>query len=287
MCWLFLGLFALLVLVFRLPMFAFRQSEEAQRTELVNNGQTAPISFHTYEVKQADGTPRNMHYTHVGETHLPLVVLLHGAPGSSNAMNAYLADTSLTKVAQVVAVDRPGYGFSDYGNTERSLAAQAAALKPILEYYRTGKTILLGHSFGGPVIARMAMDYPDLVEGLVVVAGSVAPELEPEEWWRKPLDWAILRWILPASFRVCNQEILPLKSELEAMLPLWEKVTCPVVVYQGEADSLVPKGNADFIEQMLPNNPSVMLHMVEEGKHFILWSMQAEIVETLKQMLLN
>ncbi len=278
--------FLLLVVVFRLPVFSFQQAEEVQRAELLRKGQFAPISFHRYEVSKTDGSIRNIHYVHVGNKELPLVVLVHGAPGGSSAMNDYLADTNLTKFAQVVAVDRPGYGFSDYGNTEPSLEAQARALHPILEQYRTQKTILLGHSFGGPVIARMAMDYPNLVDGLVIVAGSVSPELEPQEWWRKPLNWSFIRWILPSSFRVCNQEILPLKEELEAMLPLWEKITCPVVVYQGDEDNLVPKENADFIKKVLPNNSNVNLEIVKGGDHFILWSMRDEISNRLARFLL-
>lgn len=277
--------FLLLIVVFRLPVFSFQQAEEVQRAELLRKGQYAPISFHNYEVNKTDGV-RNIHYTHVGNKELPLVILVHGAPGGSSAMNDYLADTSLTKFAQVVAVDRPGYGFSGYGNTEQTLKAHAQALQPILEQYRAQKTILLGHSFGGPVIVRMAMDYPDLVDGLVIVAGSVSPELEPQEWWRKPLNYPFVRWMLPPSFMVCNQEILPLKEELEAMLPLWNKITCPVVVYQGDEDDLVPKENADFIKKMLPNNSSVKLEIVEGGNHFILWSMRAEIINSLAKLVL-
>ena len=234
---------------------------------------------------QADGSTRNIHYTDVGEKHLPLVVLVHDSPGGSSVMNDYLADIRLTKVAQVITIDRPGYGFSDYGNRERSLEEQAAVLVPILKQYHAGKTILLGHSFGGAVIARMAMDYPELVEGLVFVAGSVDPSLEPEEWWRVPMDWQVVNWILPASFRVCNQEILLLKTELEKMLPLWNKVDCPVLVFQGKADNLAPMENASFIKEVLPNNPNVTLRIINGGNHFILWSMRDEIVESLEKML--
>lgn len=280
-----LGVLVGLIFVFRLPMFSFQQSEETQRAALIEKGQQAPISFHHYTVMQADSSTRNIHYTHVGEKHLPLVVFVHGSPGGSSAMNDYLADIRLTKIAQVIAVDRPGYGFSDYGNTERSLEEQAAVLAPILKQYHRGKTILLGHSFGGPVIVRMAMDYPELVEGLVLVAGSVDPNLEPEEWWRVPLDWKAVRWILPASFRVCNQEILPLKTELKKMLPFWEKINCPVLVFQGKADNLVPMENASFIKEILPNNPNVTLRMINGANHFILWSMQDEIVTSLEKML--
>ncbi|HEY5692223.1 MAG TPA: alpha/beta hydrolase [Cyclobacteriaceae bacterium] len=39
--------------------------------------------------------------------------------------------------------------------------------------------ILIGHSLGGTVIARMTMDSPELVDGVVMVAPSIDPEIEP------------------------------------------------------------------------------------------------------------
>ncbi len=53
-------------------------------------------------------------------------------------------------------------------------------MKPILELVVNQKTILVGHSLGGPVIARTAMDYPDLVDGLILVGGSIDPEMEKD-----------------------------------------------------------------------------------------------------------
>lgn len=273
---------ALLILMFgcsRLEVLTFRKSDKKQRQELLKSGQMEP-TFHRYEFEG-----RNLQYTHVGQDTLPLVVMVHGAPGSSSMFLDYMKDKKLTDVAQVVAVDRPGYGYSDFGKTERSIEKQAGALKEVLLKHRKGKAILVGHSFGGPVIARMAMDFPELVDGLVMVAGSICPELEPREWWRKPADFFLIRWLTPPSLKVCNQEIIPLYKELEKMKPLWEKITCPVSVFQGEEDNLVPKGNADFAKKVLINSDTVNLQMIEGGNHFILWSLQDLIIEEIIRLL--
>lgn len=262
----------------RSDLFSFRTSELEQKKYLRERGQ-GELTFANFELDN-----QNLHLTHVGNDSLPLVVLVHGSPGSSSAFLDYLADTFLTKVAQVVAIDRLGYGYSNYGDTESSLKKQAAFLKKILEKYHRKKAILLGHSFGAPVIARMAMDFPDLVGGLVIVAGSIDPDLEPREWWRKPLNWFFVRWILPKSLRVCNQEILPLYGELEKMLPLWEKITCPVTVIQGEKDKLVPKGNADFAKKMLVNSENVDIQIIKGGNHFVLWSLRKEIIARIIEL---
>lgn len=265
----------------RMEFIKFRKSEVEQRAYLLERGQI-DVAFGTYEADD-----HNLHYTSAGSEGKPLVLIVHGSPGSSQDALEYLADTNLTHQALVVAVDRPGFGYSDFGKTERSLAMQAQQLRPLLEKYRalSKKAILLGHSYGGPLIVRMAIDYPELVDGLVIVAGSVDPELEPEYWWARPLDWWIIRWMLPPAFRVSNQEILPLKKELEDMLPFWADITCPVTVVQGTNDSLVPAGNANFAKKMLPNSRRLRIEMLEGDDHFIMWTKEKFIAEKILEMI--
>jgi pimeloyl-ACP methyl ester carboxylesterase len=76
---------------------------------------------------------------------------------------------------------------------------------------------------------------------------------------------------LPTELDVSNQEILPLKGELEKMLPLWATIRVPVIVIQGEDDPLVPAGNASFAKRMLVNAP-VTIQMIPRMNHFIPWS---------------
>ena len=278
--------------VAHMEFLAFRKSETKQREYLLKRSRT-DVTSGTFEVEG-----RQVHYTHVGNDTLPLVAMVHGAPGSSSGMLEYLANEKLTGVAQVVAVDRTGYGYSGFGKAELSLKSQAAAIRPILEKYRATQAaaksghspavILAGHSFGGPVIARAAMDFPELVDGLVIVAGSIDPALEPRDWWQVPLDWPVVRWLLPPAAKVCNQEILSLPAELEKMLPLWEKITCPVTVIQGTKDKLVHPGNADFARKMLVNSSRVEIDSLQNHGHFILWTKKnhiaAKIIEMVEQL---
>ncbi|HEU5289298.1 MAG TPA: alpha/beta hydrolase [Cyclobacteriaceae bacterium] len=227
-----------------------------------------------------------IHYAQAGDDTNPLILFVHGSPGSLSAFIDFLADTSLTHRALTITTDRPGFGHSNFGMAESSLEKQAATLKPILEKFKGNRPIILvGHSLGGPVIARMAMDYPDLVDGLVFVAASIDPELEPNEtWFRAPLATPFLSWVLPRSWRASNEEIYQLKPQLEEMLPLWNKVKCPVVVIQGKKDSLVPAGNSDFAKKMLVNAP-VDIMLKDEMDHFVPWSNPELIREAVLRLL--
>jgi len=253
--------------------------EKTQLSELAEAGVQGAIG--NYQHTFQDGSTRNIRYTHVGDTTKLLAVLVHGAPGSSSANLAYLKDSSLLEKFQLLAIDRPGYGYSDCGEVELSLERQVAPLSSIIQQFTNERVVLMGHSFGGPFITRFAMDYEAQVGGLVLVAGSVSPELEPEEWWRPVVDFFAIRWVLPASLTVCNQEIMALKGELEKMLPLWQTIRCPVTIIQGEDDNLVPKGNADFAQQMLINSELVKKDIIPKANHFILWSEHDRIVKAM------
>ena len=229
---------------------------------------------------------RTQHFVATGEENSPTVVFVHGSPGSLSAFIDFLSDRLLLSRARLITIDRPGFGYSNFGQAEPSLKMQAALLQPLLELRKQNRPIILvGHSLGGPVIARMAMDYPDLVDGLIIVAGSIDPELEPNErWFRVPLATPFFSWLMPLSFKASNDEILETKKELELMLPLWKNIKCPVIILQGAKDKLVPPGNADFAKRMLTNAPVTVL-LREDVNHFIPWTHPEMIQQAILQLL--
>ncbi len=215
---------------------------------------------------------RIINYVIVGDDEKPLVIFVHGSPGSLSAFIDFLGDSTLLKQAQLISVDRPGFGFSNFGNAEPSLQKQATFLKSIIDKNKNNRPVyLVGHSLGGPLIARLAMDYPELIDGLIMVAPSIDPTLEPKEWFRAPLATPFLRWLLPRSFRASNDEIYQLKPELVAMLPLWSRVVVPTIVIQGKQDQLVHYENAFFAKEKMIN-ASVTLIMIDSMDHFVPWS---------------
>lgn len=225
----------------------------------------------TFEEKSILGLTLNYLDLH-SSSDLPLLVLVHGSPGSLSAFEDYLKDKELVEKTRMIAIDRPGFGYSSNGMAAPSLAVQAAMIAEVLKDLPDQKKIILGHSMGGPVIAKLAMDFPSLVDGLVMVAPAISPSLEPSNTWRKFINFPLFRLFTPPALRVSNQEIIPLKEELEKMMKDWESIKIPVTVFQGMEDSLVPAGNADFAKTMMKKNVKVKTAMIEGGDHFILWS---------------
>ena len=257
--------------------FQFRTTDKKQWEELsvLNTNYFIDIGE-----KQVDSN--RIHYTLVvSDSTFPLAVFIHGSPGSSSNFLQYAKDTSLLKEYNVLLLDRPGFGYSDFGKPVSSIARQADILNDVIGQFNFKDIVLVGHSLGGPIICKMAIDTPNAYSGLFIVAGSVSPELEPEEKWRYALDKKWIRWLLPNTLDVSNQEILPAKQELIAMESLWKQITCKVVIMQGGEDDLVPPDNADYAEKMLINAKSIKVLRLPNENHFIPFTKPELLTEVL------
>lgn len=227
------------------------------------------------------------------------VLFVHGSPGTWDAWAGFLADPQLRAAARLIAVDRPGFGGSERGRAVPSLAQQAAALAAVLECDQgdqsgdrdesEGRTpappaIVVGHSLGGPIAARLAMDRPDLVAGLLLVAPSIDPAEERHRWYNVAGSTLAVQWFLPIDWTVSNRELWPLQQELTAMLPLWATIRCPTIVVQGLADDLVPPANADFAARRLAPG-RVRIDRYPGAGHFLLWQRPEAVRKPLLELI--
>lgn len=198
-----------------------------------------------------------------------LIIFVHGTPGSYSAFRSYLNDPVMQERFHMISVTRPGWR-NDGDEKVPSLDEQAAALLPLIEMDRSGEGVLLmGHSYGGPVIARTAMNYSEQIAGLVFVATTGDPQLSGPRWYNR-FAVVLPRFVLGASLKGANAEIMPLRPQLEAMLPRWQDLTMPVLIVQGDKDRLVHPDNALFLQRMLINADVRYLHREGLG-HFVLW----------------
>ena len=240
---------------------------------------------HPERIMVYQGTKKSIRYAWSGSPEKQPLLFVHGSPGSWEGWSHFLLDPELQKNFHVIAVDRLGYGGSDPGNAELSLASQADAILEVLKINHSRvPAILIGHSFGGPVIARAAMDHPDLLGGLIFVASSVAPELEQVKWMQLPATWWPIRVLLPNHLRVCNEEILGLKTELTSMLPLWKNIAAKVILIQGEKDDLVPPQNLDFLVAHLRHENIVKVVRVADLNHFVPWKRPDIIFDSIREI---
>lgn len=123
-----------------------------------------PASGALIEVNGAD-----VHVLQQGESG-PVVVMVHGASANAREFDWSLAPR-LAETHRILMIDRPGHGHSERLEAADTLAVQAAQVAGALKALAPGeKAVLVGHSFGGAVSLRVALDHPELVDGLVLLA---------------------------------------------------------------------------------------------------------------------
>jgi len=100
----------------------------------------------------------------------PPVLMIHGASANAREFTWTLAPR-LENTHRVFMADRPGHGYSGRPEDAHNLGVQAAQMAGVLDALAPGeKTVLVGHSFGGAGALRVALDRPDLVKALVLLA---------------------------------------------------------------------------------------------------------------------
>ena len=245
--------------------------------KLIGNAHRA--KFHESSVEG-----RKIFYVTAGNSDRQAVLFIHGTPGSWKAFADLLADDALSEEAYMIALDRPGFGQSNGEKTIPSLADQAKIVQNIIKREVDNKrVILVGHSLGGSIAVRLAMDHPDLVKGMVLVAPSLEPSLEKPRWYNKLAASSLINWAVPADLASANEEIMPLEKELQAMLPLWSGITVPVIIIQGNKDKLVSPQNADFAEKALGTCSQILRY--PEAGHFLLWKQPDVVRDAIRSLL--
>ncbi len=233
---------------------------------------------------------REIRYLEVNrlEADAPLVVFVHGAPGSAREFHNYLTDSMLLSKARLISIDRPGYGYSGYGKSEPSIEKQTEAVCAVVESFpQASKVILVGHSYGGPIIAKCAMMHPDRFDALMMLAPVNDPESEKVFWYANFAKWKLTRWMLSKAWRVSGDEKFAHVEELKKMEQDWSQISIPIVHIHGDKDKmLAPPGNITFSEHHIPSKFLKMIVIKDTG-HLIPWTDYDRVRTELLNLLNN
>lgn len=271
----------LLVLLFFLLWFVlaqftmkFREPDDKAKKEFAGLGVTLAA-------KTIQANDFNLHYVQVGSDTMPTIFFVHGSPGSWIVFKRYLQDKDLLNHYRMISVDRPGFGYSEFGNV-KTLEEQSAIISHLLHFIQNNKPIfLVGHSLGGPLIVKLYIDNPHLVSGLIILAGSLDPRAEKREPWRRILFKTPLNYLIPGAWRPSNHELWYLKNDLKVLDQNLYKVTCPVWVVHGTKDHLVPFSNVAYIKDKFRNAEDIHIQVLQNANHFIPWTHFIEIKQVL------
>ena len=106
----------------------------------------------------------------------PPIALIHGNGVSADDYVTSGLFDALAAHHRVIAIDRPGFGYSPRPK-ERiwTAGAQAELMMQALARLDVKQPLVVGHSWGTLVALNMALDHPDGVQGLVLISGYYVP----------------------------------------------------------------------------------------------------------------
>lgn len=150
----------------------------------------------------------------------PAVLLIHGLGGQMGHYT-YGVVERLADQFRVVAVDRPGSGYSVRdAATSASLSAQADAFAALIDTLHLDRPLVVGHSLGGAVALALALRHPERISGLALLAPLThAPDAVPavfkaltiaRPWVRQLLAWTLVTpAVVAQGARVLDQVFGP------------------------------------------------------------------------------
>ena len=182
---------------------------------------------------------------------------------------------------RVISYDRSGFGKSELGPDNFNAIDEVRALKKCLELLGfKHKYILVGHSYGGLLVQLFALQYPDLVSGLVLIdpmnvkfvdrfgldnLNAVTPYFEePIENWQKAGNRMVDNF--PKALEVLRGKELSNKIPVllltagNPMVPdIWRECHEEIVMNSENHKLLIAEGNNHDITS---ENPDIVINTI-------------------------
>jgi pimeloyl-ACP methyl ester carboxylesterase len=232
----------------------------------------------------------------------------------------------LAQRMRVIIPDRPGQGFSEPGpGPVGSAAYHAKLLRGLMRELSAGPLIVVGHSFGGLIALRYALDAPAEVAGLVLINPTTHPRPEGLPWFQRaagvlvgplmvktlllplslgmlprlvermfrpeqpPRDYAsrsrLTLGLTPKRFAASLQEYSELRDQLIDTVPRYPQIAVPTLIVAGDADPVVPP--KVHAEALARALPHALLMRIPGAGHMAHHAHAATIADAIERLALQ
>lgn len=131
-----------------------------------------------------------LHYLETGpEGDIPVLVL-HGA--SANLREPLFALGDELSGRRVIWLDRPGLGYSQRPRGRWNPEREARLIAAFLYQRNIERVIVTGHSWGGAIAMRLALDHPDRVAGVVLIGPAVMANVGDAALYNRATHWPVI-----------------------------------------------------------------------------------------------
>lgn len=220
----------------------------------------------TYWRTSADSSGLFCAGINLSDTAKPLLLFIHGSPGAWYGYLPQFDDSILRHHFRMVSIDRPGFGNSRQTGV-LSIQDQALLIGQVIESISPNHTVyVVGRSYGSPVAAQLALNYPTRIKGLVLVSSAVDPD--KEKYFAMAFlikRGSPLRGLLPWPMLQAQSEKERHQNDLKQTAQIWSQLTQPTVILQDMDDKIVYPSNGDYLNNQLIRAPHVYWKLKGNG----------------------
>lgn len=216
------------------------------------------------------------------------LVIVHGAGGGAIGWMDTLPE--LCRHFTVYIPDLPGFGLSQPFIDKHDIKQFVEFLDNFAGCLDLKPFYLVGHSMGGAIAVRYAVQHKDKIKKLVIVDGvGIGKDLAP--WIRlttksvfcRPLgtvivnSFNVVKWIantvfnamhfinpLPLASVLLGASMTLFASEADSLILKLSALAIPMMVIWGAKDKILPVSNAYSASKL---HPDCKLHIFENGGH--------------------
>ena len=231
------------------------------------------------------------------------ILLMHGS-GLTHIVWSLHEQFYASQGFNILSVDLPGHGNSE-GPSLKSIEEISDWVKSLMNVLDIKKIIIIGHSQGCLVGIDFASRYPNLINDLVLVAGSYKmpvnqdlidyAEAGDEKVILLMMKWGYegskafiggnpvkkiinssreIREVLAVDLNACNNY----KSGKESL----EKINCPTLCIFGDLDKMVPLEVGNKMASMIKNSEK---KIINNCGHMIIFEKAFEMRKIVKEFL--
>jgi pimeloyl-ACP methyl ester carboxylesterase len=227
------------------------------------------------------------------------IIFLHGS--GWNARMWYKQRDYLKTSMEVILVDLPGHGESpdhpcnsveDYGN----------AIFETIEELRLDKCYVAGHSLGGAITMYLALAYPQVVTGVILISTGAKLKVLPQilEGILKDKEKAV-RDIVELAFSQKASSILKDEDFYETMqcssevifrdfnacdhfnlMDSVSRISIPALIICGTDDVLTPQKYSHYLNKEIKGSQLVL---IEGAGHMVMWEKPEEVNRAIEKFI--
>ncbi len=241
-----------------------------------------------------------LHYHIYNQDALVPVVLIHGAGGN------YLywpSEIRRLPGVRTYVLDLPGHGKST-GTGHQSISAYVDTVVRWLQAVGLHRAVIVGHSMGGAIALRLALEHPDNLHALGLLGTSASMKVNPtliedtandihfERAVKNVISWSFGRQASESLIEIAHKRMVKTRrtvlhgdflacDDFNVSGRLGE-ISCPTLVLCGEEDKMTP---ARRVQQLADAIPQAHLEIIQGAGHMVMLEKPQVVADALLHFL--